>query len=528
MVALARAGRGKMLPLYKKAPKVALDGQQAQAVSHVLTTTDRVSIIRGAAGSGKTTLMKEAADHIAKAGKTVTVVAPTAEASRGVLKEEGFENAQTVAQLLVDKKMQEKLKDQVLWVDEAGLLGTRDMTALLEISHQQNARLVLGGDTRQHSSVVRGDALRILNTVGGIKSAEVSKIYRQKSESYRSIVQDLSAGNIKQAFEKLEQHGAIKEVDPMEPDAALVDDYVNILKEGKSALVISPTHQQGGAITKSIRTRLQQKGQLGKKEIKATRYTNLNLTQAQKADYRNLPQGQMVQFNQNLPGIRRGSIWTVGQSSDHSVYIKGEQNRQVMLPVENSGSYEVYKQGEIALAKGDLVRITRNGFDQDKKRLNNGQILQVESVKKSGDITLMNSASQNRYQISQDFGHLTHAYCITSHASQGKTVDEVLLYQPSSTFEATDAKQLYVSVSRGRERVSIYTDDKAELLEHAKRIGDRKSAIELVTNNDKVWQHGMQRIREEMYKREHRQVKEPVDIQKPIRVKKDRGYEPGI
>ena len=64
------------------------------------------------------------------------VVAPTADASRGVLKSEGFENAETVAKLLVDKKMQDKLKNQVLWVDEAGLLGTKDMTATPEAGRQ--------------------------------------------------------------------------------------------------------------------------------------------------------------------------------------------------------------------------------------------------------------------------------------------------------------------------------------------------------------------------------------------------------
>src|SRR5690606_39433933 len=71
--------------------------------------------------SDLTSLMKEAVDLMNKAGKKVTVVAPTAQASRGVLREEGFQAATTVAQLLVDKDMQTGLDNQVLWVDEAGL-----------------------------------------------------------------------------------------------------------------------------------------------------------------------------------------------------------------------------------------------------------------------------------------------------------------------------------------------------------------------------------------------------------------------
>lgn len=156
MVDLARQGLGRMLPLYKQAPSLKLDGQQLEAVQHVLTTTNRISIIRGAAGTGKTTLMKEAVAHMEKAGKEVLVVAPTSSAARGVLREEGFKEANTVAKLLNDKKMQDTLEGQILWVDEAGLLGTKDMTALLEIVKDKNARLILGGDTRQHSSVIRG------------------------------------------------------------------------------------------------------------------------------------------------------------------------------------------------------------------------------------------------------------------------------------------------------------------------------------------------------------------------------------
>ncbi|MCF0072453.1 relaxase domain-containing protein [Dyadobacter sp. CY261] len=527
MIALARAARGKAVPLYKKAPKINLDGQQAQAVRHVLTTADRISIIRGAAGSGKTTLMKEAISKIEKAGKTVTVVAPTSQASRGVLRDEGFEDAQTVAQLLVDPEMQKNLKKQVLWVDEAGLLGTREMTQLLQIATQRDARLILGGDTRQHASVVRGDALRILNTVGGIQAAEVSKIYRQKRDGYRSIVEDLSNGNVARAFEKLDKAGSIQEIDPLDPNKQLIQDYSEALGRGKSALVISPTHEQSLGVTKSIREHLRKSGLLGRRELNATRYINLNLTQAEKADWRNLPKGQMVQFNQNLPDIKRGSIWEIERSSDHSVHIKDRQN-EVMLPTDKSASFEVYRRSKIDLAKGDIVRITRNSFDREKNRLNNGQLLHVESVRKNGKIVLANPTSKCKYHIDKDFGHLTHAYCVTSHASQGKTVDEVFLYQPASTFAATNSKQLYVSVSRGRERVMIYTDEKKDLLEQSKKIGDRKSAIELLTDNDKTRSTQHQKIRNDLYTHAHKSTVEPVDIQPASQRAKHRDYEPGV
>lgn len=491
MVDLAKQGQGKVIPLYKEAPALTLTGQQAAAVSHILTTSNRVSIVRGAAGTGKTTLMKEAVANIEKAGKTVTVVAPSAQASRGVLKGEGFAEAETVARLLVDPKMQERLKGQVLWVDEAGLLGTKDMLSLLEITARNNARLILGGDTRQHASVIRGDALRILNTVAGIKSAEVSKIYRQRNEQYKEAVEDLSKGNIREGFDKLVSIGSIKAIDLMKPNEEMVKDYIETIKKGKSAIVISPTHAQGDSVTEEIRKHLRKEGMIGKKELEAIKLTSLNFTEAEKKDARNFKKGWIVQFNQNAPGFQRGSMWTVEGATEKGVKIKSSSGETKQLPSKHSNTYDVLAENKINLSKGDKVRITRNTSDSNKRRLNNGQSLEVASVSKTGKV-ILHGPSGTTYTIDKLFGHIAHAHCITSHAAQGKTVDEVFIAQPAATFAATDAKQFYVSVSRGRDKAHIYTDDKEALLQNASDIGERQSALELVnkfkTNKELVQQ----------------------------------------
>ena len=529
MVQLARAGQGKLVPLYAQSPELALSGQQAEAVRHVLTTTNRVCIIRGAAGSGKTTLMQEAVKHMEAAGKKVTVVAPTAQASLGVLKDEGFEQADTVAKLLVDKEMQHQLTGQVLWVDEAGLLGTKDMSALLELASQKNARLILGGDTRQHAAVVRGDALRILNTVGGIKSAEVSKIYRQRNEHYRSAVEDLAQGEVKNAFSTLNAMGAIHQVDVLNPHEQLVNAYTAALKAGKSALVVSPTHQQGEEVTQAIREKLRASKQLGKKEITLPRLMNLNLTEAEKSDWQNFKPGMRVQLNQNRPGFKRGSVWQVESSSESGVRLKDENGETALLPLHRSGDFELYKQSEIALSKGDWVRLTRNGFDQQKKRLNNGELLTVSSVNKKGELVLQNPVSRAKFHLDKDYGHLAHAYCITSHASQGKTVDEVFIAQPAATFPATDAKQFYVSVSRGRSGVHIYTDNKEELMQHAQRLGDRQSAMELVGKKNRTHELAEQQLRNQRSKSPAIvKNKAPLKDKPSPHKSKDRHYEPEL
>lgn len=490
MVRLARAGQGQLTPLCTKAPALNLDGQQREAAAHVLTTANRVSIIRGVAGAGKTTLLKELVPCLHQAGKHVTIVAPSADASRGTLRKEGFEKADTVSMLLSNKQMQEKLAGQVLIVDEAGLLGTAQALRLLEIATEQKTQLLFVGDTRQHSAVTRGDALRILNTVGGIQCAEVSKIYRQKDAEYRTAVEYLSQGKAKQGFEKLDSIGAVKECDPLSPHAELAKDYVAALKQGKSALVISPTRLEGERVTASVREALRSAEMLGKEDKAVLRLTNLNYTEAAKGDIRNYKEGQLVQFTQNVTGgIKKGSQWHVKAVEDKEVVIENVYGRAVSLPVDKTQHFTVFQKQEIPLAAGDAVRITHNGFDANDKRLDNGTLLHVVSIDEKGDMTLRIGEGKTLYRLPHDFGHIEHAHCMTSHASQGKTVDRVFIAQNAATFPATDLKQFYVSCSRGREAVSIYTDDKVALLEHASEMGDRQSALELLSGKETHLEH---------------------------------------
>lgn len=526
MVDLAKKGIGAMAPLYHAAPEfLELKGQQADAVAHVLTTSNRVSIVMGAAGTGKTTLMREAAHWMEQAGKTVIAIAPTAQAARGVLRQDGFSDAETVAKLLSDNSLQSKLENQVLWVDEAGLLGTKDMTALLALVQKKNARLILGGDTRQHSSVVRGDALRIINTVGGIRAAEVTMIRRQKTEHYRELVNDLSKGQVESAFAKLQSLGSIKSVDPLSPADRLVDDYMDAVKRRKSVLVISPTHHQGRVVTDRLRDRLKKAKKIGRRELEVSRLENRNLTEAEKSDWRNYEPGHVIQFNQNMKKIKRASRWRVDRIEGANVILTDDQQKQVILPRSRSADFDVFESQRIGLSKGDMVRITRNATDKKEKRLNNGMLLQVARVSKKDGIVLHNPQSKARYRLDAEFGHIDHAYCITSHASQGKTVDEVFVMQPAATFGATNLKQFYVSVSRGREAVHLYTDDKEALMEQASQLGNRLSALELVSQKVDHEKAVEDRIRSEQIKETGTKQQKQIN---PSHKQKDIDYEPGF
>lgn len=515
LVHLARKDIGGLQPLYLSAPPLNLAGDGGAAVTHVLTTPDRVSIIRGGAGTGKTTLMQEAVPLIEKAiGKPAVIVAPTAEAARGVLRQEGFINAETVAKLLTTAALQKQLQNGLLWVDEAGLLGVHDMAALLALADRHNARVVFAGDTRQHSAVVRGDGLRILSTVAGIRAAEVSRIYRQRNTIYREAVQALADGNAKAGFAKLEAMGAIRPLSPDQPYAGLADQYVSAVKKKKSVLAVCPTHSQGEAVTAAIRHKLKQGRMIGQKDKTFQRLVNGQLTIAARKDGQSYLTGQVILFSRNCAGFRRGSVWVVCEASGHAVTVQDKTGNKAALPLDKAKGFEVYNRAEISLAKGDSIRVTRNGQDAGEKRLNNGQTMDVTGFDRNGNIKARNPISKAEYLLPGDYGHIAHAYCLTSHGSQGKTVDEVLIAQPAATFPATSLKQFYVSVSRARDALHIYTDDPASLMDHASELGDRVSAMELL-NRKRITQEAAERLAREQTPRP---VTPSKQTHKPVRV----------
>ena len=90
---------------------VSLSAEQRKLIRHVLTSADRVMLLVGDAGTGKTTATKHLVPLVEAAGRRVVVLAPSADASRGVLRGEGFADAETVASFLLKPALQERARE---------------------------------------------------------------------------------------------------------------------------------------------------------------------------------------------------------------------------------------------------------------------------------------------------------------------------------------------------------------------------------------------------------------------------------
>jgi conjugative relaxase-like TrwC/TraI family protein len=465
----ARNGRGRSRPLGDPNRPFSREwfneGQKA-AVRHVLGSRDKVMIIRGVAGTGKTTLEREIGEALAELGKPVVALAQSVKASREVLREEAaFADADTVARFFKDESMQQAARGGVILVDEASQLGTRDMLRIFEIAEAVGARVLLVGDRRQTRSVTAGEPLRLLEERAGLKVAKVDEIVRQQGD-YKKAAKAFSEGRTFEAIAELDKLGWIKEVADQDRYQLLADEYLAAAAEKrrdgspKTLLIVSPMHAEANRITEAIRDGLKARGRLGKERV-VNAWISPHLTDAEKSDPTQYDAGDLIQFHQNAKGYVKGDRVIVGDG--------------ITPPTELANRFELYRPTQLALAIGDRVRITAGGKTKDgKHRLANGALLTVEGFTKRGDIVV-----DHGWVIDRDFGHLTWGYCVTSHASQGATVDKVFIGMSSESFGATNQRTGYVAVTRGKAQAQIFTDDREALLKAVSRPDDPLSATEL-------------------------------------------------
>jgi conjugative relaxase-like TrwC/TraI family protein len=340
--------RGQFVPLnpeYEIQQDFLNEGQR-NAIQHTLQSQDQVIMISGAAGVGKTTLMKEVKTGIEASNKKLFAFAPSAAASRGVLRSKSFEGADTIKKLLDDEKLQSQLKDQVILIDEAGMVGTKTMNGIFQIAQEQNARVILSGDYRQHQSVESGDAQRLLEQESGLPVARVNEIVRQTDQSkYREAVKSLAEGNYNQGFEQLDGMNSIIEIEDQDKrHEQIAKDYLDCIqappikeRNGKTsprtAIVVSPTHAEGKAITMAIREQLKEEGLVDQEERTFHILRKLSFTETEKQDALNYQEGMSIQFHKNYEGFKAGQSYDVSKvSKEGEVPNKQQRNPRRMVP----------------------------------------------------------------------------------------------------------------------------------------------------------------------------------------------------
>jgi ATP-dependent exoDNAse (exonuclease V) alpha subunit len=184
-----------------------------------------------------------------------------------------------------DAMLQDLARGKILVVDEAGFLSAKQMRWLAKFADGNQCRLVLCGDSRQHHAVERGDSLRVLEKTSNVRSAALTKIFRQRIPALRDAIQELSRGQTEKGFCKLDEFGVIQEIeDENSRLAAIAEGHMQAIKEKKISLIVTPTHGECRQIAKSVRQAPKSEGLLSLEEQTFLRLEKLNLTASQRQD----------------------------------------------------------------------------------------------------------------------------------------------------------------------------------------------------------------------------------------------------
>ena len=143
------------------------------------------------------------------------------------------------------------------------------------------------------------------------------------------------------------------------------------------------------------------------------------------------------------------------------------------LPLDEARKFSVFEREKITLSIGDRVRFTKNVKQRGQKFLNNEMrtvagIDERKIVFDKGDIVRNGAAL-----------HIDQGIAVTSHASQAKTIDQVIVSVPVRAFSQVNEAQFYVSMSRARSAMHVFTDSKMALRDAVIRPSKRLSSWEV-------------------------------------------------
>jgi hypothetical protein len=171
--------------------------------------------------------------------------------------------------------------------------------------------------------------------------------------------------------------------------------------------------------------------------------------------------------------FKSGEQWEVLRREEGAVIV-GKNGVEKQLPLDQTGKFSVFEREKITLAVGDRIRFTKNVKHRGQKFLKN-ELRTVVSIDEGkiifdkGEIVHTGAAL-----------HLDQGIAVTSHASQAKTVDQVIACVPVRAFSQANEAQFYVTMSRARWAMHVFTDSKVGLRDAVTRSSKRLSSWELL------------------------------------------------
>lgn len=385
-------------------PSAGLSDEQRHAIKHV-TGPERIAAVVGFAGAGKSTMLAAARAAWEAQGYQVHGAALSGKAAEGLEESSGIES-RTLASWSHswDHGRGTIGRDDVFVIDEAGMVGSRQLARFIGEAEERGAKIVLVGDHEQLQAIGAGAPFRaIAEQIGHV---ELSDIRRQHQDWQRQASVAFATHKTAEGLAAYRDHGDIHFAESR--DAALAEivrEYVADNEKRADGTRIAMAHRRADvrALNAAIRSELQNRQRL-----------------------------------ERSPGLSAGA--DRGDGEDRG---KSEDGGELTFQTNN---------GKRTFAAGDRIIFLENNRDLGVK---NGMLGTVEHVEKGKIIARLDGRSGDSVSIPTDsYQAIDHGYATTIHKNQGATVDRAFVLASGTM----DRHLTYVAMTRHRDSVQLYAD----------------------------------------------------------------------
>jgi Ti-type conjugative transfer relaxase TraA len=257
-----------------------LSDEQREVLNHLIDTGDMKCVI-GYAGSGKSYLLGAARDVWEQSGYRVEGVTLSGIAASGLQASSGIESRTLASRMSYWDKGEEKLtKDTVLVIDEAGMLGSRQVARILKEVEQAEAKVVFIGDTEQLQAIEAGSPFRAISE--RFSTMNLSEIRRQTQIWQQEATKAFGRGDTADALRRYDEHGCILAFETKE---MAIDAMIKKWQENRkyypdeTRIMLTYTREDAQLLNETARNLLKENGELGKgKEFKTIYKTSDHLS----------------------------------------------------------------------------------------------------------------------------------------------------------------------------------------------------------------------------------------------------------
>jgi len=304
-----------------------LSGEQAEALAHVTDGRD-LGVVVGYAGTGKSAMLGVAREAWEAAGYEVRGVALSGIAAENLESGSGIASRTIASMEHGWGQGRDALTSRdVLVIDEAGMVGTRQLERVLSHAADAGAKVVLVGDPQQLQSIEAGAAFRsIFERHGG---AEIGEVRRQREDWQRDATRELAAGRTGEAIHAYDAHGMVHAAETREQardDLIEGWDRERQASPDKSRIILTHTNDEVRALNEAARERLREAGDLGD-DVRIT---------VERGE-RSFASGDRVMFLQNERGlgVKNGTLGTIEQVGARSMSVRTDDRRSISFDLKD-------------------------------------------------------------------------------------------------------------------------------------------------------------------------------------------------